>query len=590
MSVPTWLVELYLNGSWVDVSAHVDTGESGQPITITRGRDNEQGTISAGVCSFSLVNDDGRYTIGLTTGAHYPHFNTWIPVRVTISGRLEYTGYMSQAETTLDEETGAQSHTVITCMDSLGTMAMAPITVSWLNGIVADLNPRYWWKLNDAVGATQAAASAGGQPLVASRALGSGTLADLYEFGTAALVGASEADTQLTLKGSTTDGAQFEISGTLAGLPTRTTGITVLCVATAPASGSPGGSLWKLTLGKTVIRATSYGTDGLTVKQKYGSATVGVDIAGVMPPEIPVLVGVTITETTITVLGTGQSFARNAPWSMNLGKLTVGYTAELKSGENTLSHVAILDGQMSEDAFAAMAAKVSPLAVAPVSTWLTRALDAAGVTVGVATTYDRPMLRPVLTDTNPAQMGASLASAAGAAFFTDRAGIPIWIDATYCPAGVAIDAAHVSTDLVWAPDLSLYYTDIQIDDVSAATRPGFPRQSISVLGLLPTDARAEYVDWLRVSADAYGGPRLSSMTVDLLTIPDAGPYQALDLRDRCYLANLPAQIPAGAMLVEGYTLTVGTTVWTKSLNTAPDPRFVIDEPAGTLDSVYYLYE
>ena len=589
---PTWLVEFQMNGLWVDVSSYVDTGDNGQPITIIRGRDNEQGSVSAGSCMFSLVNDDGRFTLGLVGGAYYPHFRTWIAVRVTVSGRLEYTGYLSQAETKMDDGTGATAHTLITCMDALGTMAMAPITVSWLNGLMADLNPRYWWKLNDAVGATQAVPAAGGMPLVASRVLGTGTLADLYEFGTAALSGAAEADTQLTFKGSLTDGIQFETSGTLANLPTRTAGITVLCVATAPAAGQPGGSLWKMTLGSTVIRATSYGSNGLTVKQKFGSGTVGVDIAGVLPPEVPTLVGVTITETTIAVLGTGQSFARNAPYSMNLGKFTIGYTSELKSGENTLSLVAIVDGAMTEATFSAMAAKVNPLGTEPVSVWLTRALDAAGISTAVSVDYDRQMIRPVLTDTNPAQMGANLANAAGAVFVADRAGVPTWIDRSFCPPAVPIQAAHIAPDdVIWAPDLSLYYTEIQVDDVMVASRPGFPKQSISILGLLTAADLADYVDWLRVCGDAYGGPRLSSITVDLLTITDdPTAYQSIDLRSRCYLTGLPAQLPAGPMLVEGYTLTVGVGVWTKTLNTAPDPRFVLDEPAAALDSSQYLYE
>jgi len=613
MSLPRTVVELFLGGVWTDVSVWCDLGDA--PVSIKRGRDNEQSDVTAGTCAFSLVNDDGRFTLANTSGAYSPNFKLWIQVRVTINGVREFTGYMSNAETTWDDNTGANSHTAVTCTDLLGMMTMSPNVRSWADALIGSLSPLYWWKLNDADGSTSAAEANGGMALTPTIIAGARATSDLITFG-ADGPGSLEADAMVHLQGEWDDTTYSEISTAglvapsgLAGLTTSTTGFTILCMYynegydyTVP--NTVDSALFRMVSGDTNITAYASPGAGWDVNQWWTGSPAGPGYA-IWPrtgfgPGKPSLFGMTVTTTTITTLGlvdapfpAGRTFTRNSAATMNGAMLSLGVAGDLVpfTGRTQIAHFAIINGTMSEATFSQLSAKLAAAGSGPVLDWLNRGASEAGYPLPATATYNRTMERPVLKGSNPAAMGASLASAAGAMFVALRDGTPKWIDLSYCPAAAPIAMDHVSTP-AWAPDSSTHYTEVQMDDVTVATMPGspFPRQAMSLPGLLTATDQAAYADWLIVNAETYSGPRLSSLTVDLLTV-DSGStdtYQAIDLRDRVYLTDTPTQVTAGVMTCEGYTLTAGVDVFTKTLNTAPDPRFVLGESVLG-DSRYHLF-
>lgn len=598
MTLPTIVVELSLGGSWVDVTTpnnYLDTGSQGAPLVITRGRSNEQDSAAAGVCTFSLVNDDGRFTLGQSAGAYWPHFDLWVPVRVTVNGRQEFQGYVSNVETTWDDETGAQSHSAITCTDVLGMMAMSPVLTSWATEVIEDLAPLYWWPLSDPEGSTSAAPSAGTTSLVASVADTDERIDSVIKFGEAG-AGSLEADAQVSFEAAawseSVPGAPVRAyltnSAPLAGLGSA---FTVLAIVTQPEEASEdnvSGGIWTMTWGGTktlkvsrINRDQIYLEDGAPAGPNYATG------AGFFAPGSPRLVAVAITSSQMRLFGADLTVARLNSDSLNGATFALG-----GAGQGAMAHVAIVNRVLTDAEYLDLSAKLAGDGSALVSTWLDRAIESAGISTSVSATYDRPMHRAALKGSNPAEIGSTLASSCGGMFVASVAGVPTWIDPTYCPAAVEVAAADISDVAAWAPDSSLYYSEVQVDDVVAGNRGTFPRQALSLPGLLPGDDLTSYVDWLVSTGSVYGGARMANVTVDLLTNPSTATtaaYQALDLRSRIYVSGLPSQIPVCVMTAEGYTLTVSGDVWTKSLNTAPDPRFVLDEPAAELDSTYRLY-
>jgi hypothetical protein len=76
-------VEISLDGStWTDITSNV-RGE--QQVQITRGRSNWASAVEAGRCSFSLDNNDGRYSPRNPAGLYYGQIGRNTPVRVSVA-------------------------------------------------------------------------------------------------------------------------------------------------------------------------------------------------------------------------------------------------------------------------------------------------------------------------------------------------------------------------------------------------------------------------------------------------------------------------------------------------------------------------
>lgn len=81
MATPLWKCEIRFDGTnWVDVSGYALLSKG---ISIQRGRDSETGdAISVGTCSFTLENNDGRFTADRALSKYYPYVVEGVACRV----------------------------------------------------------------------------------------------------------------------------------------------------------------------------------------------------------------------------------------------------------------------------------------------------------------------------------------------------------------------------------------------------------------------------------------------------------------------------------------------------------------------------
>ncbi len=147
-------------GTWVDISSYVRVSDG---IKITRGRGDEHDEIQPGTLSLSL-NNDGRFTPGLATGAYYPNVKKGrrIRVRVVVSA-VSYTrfdGYVN--EWPVEWESGqALSIVSITATDLFKRLGLLAPMRSLLEEEMLYLAPDAYYTLGEESGATSAGDTSG---------------------------------------------------------------------------------------------------------------------------------------------------------------------------------------------------------------------------------------------------------------------------------------------------------------------------------------------------------------------------------------------------------------------------------------------
>lgn len=87
----TFTIEFeFTPGTWTDVTAyHLFT----EATTIRRGRNSVLDVAQIGTCSFTLSNNDGRFTPA-GTSPYYPNIRPNVRVRVTVAGYARFTGFV----------------------------------------------------------------------------------------------------------------------------------------------------------------------------------------------------------------------------------------------------------------------------------------------------------------------------------------------------------------------------------------------------------------------------------------------------------------------------------------------------------------
>jgi len=581
VTAPAIVIELLLGGSWVSITSKVRMPAG---ITVTRGRNNEASDPDPGTLAFTVDNSDGRFTIGNTAGVYGANFKRWVQCRYTVNGSVRFVGYVQAAPVAWNGTTRALSDVTISCVDALATMAMSPNLRSWASALIGALTPTYWWTLGDAEGSVNAAPSAGPATLTGTFYPDPGgtthTLSELLTFGTD---GPAQMESDVVAKITRPDDLS---TASLQATPLTVAMPYTFCAIYTPDEFGPNTNtrllgIW--TVSSSYLLHVLRNGDSL-IFEDFGNG-VTITVPHYFTMGVPALVAVSVTAGVSTLLGSGRTIPYAAGGTMTLG---VG------PASGTYSQAAIIPGAMSESTFAALKAKLIGDGSGPVLDWIQRAASEAGVPTAATATFNRTMQRPELKGSNPAEIGNTLAAAAGAVFVAQRDGAPRWVDPTHCPAAVALDAHDFAGPMAWDADQSLYYTEVQVDDVlrQAADVDQFPKTARNIKGLLPDADLTAYVDWLAVTAGVWGGHRVSGISVNLWPMDSTktAAYLGLDVRSRASISNAPDQIPTPMVVtIEGYTETVNDKAWTLSFNTAPDPRFVLDEPAAELDSAYRLY-
>ncbi|WP_424891782.1 hypothetical protein [Streptomyces sp. XH2] len=78
------VVELFLDGGWVDITSLVMTRSGSEKISITRGQGDEAGSTERSVCRFQLNNRDGRFSPRNPMSPYYGQLGRNTPLRVHV--------------------------------------------------------------------------------------------------------------------------------------------------------------------------------------------------------------------------------------------------------------------------------------------------------------------------------------------------------------------------------------------------------------------------------------------------------------------------------------------------------------------------
>ena len=114
---------------WEDITDYVDQHRYG--VTIERGRSDAQATAQPGVCTFTLKNDDKRFTPGYTGGPYGDDFTIGKLVRVSLTHNSttyrRFTGYITSMDMAWPGGVTQQNRVTVTAVDALGLMAQVKL-------------------------------------------------------------------------------------------------------------------------------------------------------------------------------------------------------------------------------------------------------------------------------------------------------------------------------------------------------------------------------------------------------------------------------------------------------------------------------
>lgn len=77
-------VELFINGTWVDITSYVMTRDGSTNISITRGQPNEGSAVEPSRCMLQLNNRDGRFSPRNPMSPYYGQLGRNQPIRVSV--------------------------------------------------------------------------------------------------------------------------------------------------------------------------------------------------------------------------------------------------------------------------------------------------------------------------------------------------------------------------------------------------------------------------------------------------------------------------------------------------------------------------
>ena len=582
MGAPDLMVEMWLGGAWVDLVAAGRVELSAAPVTITRGRANEYGQVNPGQCSFVLSNDDGAFTPELAASPYRSSLTLHRPVRVSVrrpdsTWSVRFSGYVDDDPVELDDPTGAVSRVTVTAVDRLALMGLKQLRCQ-RDELILALAPRAYYPLDDQSGATQANDLMGGPRLLPTQVGSGGTLEFGAEGGPQTAEGAGSVS---ITRASATAGLYLLSDGALPSLGTEWSMISTQAPTTS-------GYLWQVKQGTFIIALYwSSSTSKYSVRQYNGSAwsTLATSSAATTGRYTEV-VTVTATQVVLRSDATRTAGARAAA-TFSSPTLYVGYCSDATSGFDDIttaimSAVAIVPGAMAMAAADTLASAINSPASATTDGFLQTVMGWAGMSTSVSHLGDHPSLGYVATGQQSPQALADLVGqGANGRFACMSDGSLCWVDGSYAPALIELDAEAVTRPLRWARDRSAYVTDVTTSLPSggsytySALAAGLVRESKSITGVLSTDQACKDAAAFIVAGSSLS-PRLSQCTFDLLTQPDntaTTDILSLDIGSQFALVGLPPQIPdSQSLVVEGMAETLGLDVWSVTVNTSPSSQ------------------
>jgi hypothetical protein len=123
-------IEMYINGSWVDITSYVMVRDNSGNISVARGRRDEGSATEQSTCQMTLDNRDGRWSPRNPTGAYYGLIGRNQPIRVSVPNGLGGKSYRFQGEVSLWPQmwdpTGTDVYTEIEASGILRRLSQGP--------------------------------------------------------------------------------------------------------------------------------------------------------------------------------------------------------------------------------------------------------------------------------------------------------------------------------------------------------------------------------------------------------------------------------------------------------------------------------
>ncbi len=182
-------IELYINGSWVDITSYVMVRDDGGNIAISYGQRDEGSKGEQSSCTLSLDNRDGRWSPRNPTGAYYGYLGRNQELRISVPNGLGGKSYRFWGEVSSWpvkwDPTGTDVWAEIEAAGPLRRFSQGSVPVtSLINRAIGDLDTaslRAYWPCEDPSESIQiASAVTNGSPMVFSVAP---DLATFEQFG-----------------------------------------------------------------------------------------------------------------------------------------------------------------------------------------------------------------------------------------------------------------------------------------------------------------------------------------------------------------------------------------------------------------------
>lgn len=577
--IPTPKVEIRFNGvTWTDVSAYVKLAAG---MTITRGRDDESGdAINPGTFSFTLENNDGRFSPGLTTSPHYPYVVKGVAVRVSmyVNGGYRRRAYGTVRSWSVSWLGGSAESCVcyVTCADTLGSLPSYTYRQPVDEAVRETNSILYHWPIRGDADPCPPLEGAATLTSNGGTGLGLGGLLPMDE-GTDghALFEASAGKLKLTTSPLTTP-STWAASLVILTRPTADCEIMTLgCTAVAST----------FNMGPTITWTAADGFSFSSYAWSTGPLT-----ADVFPVQVAFVGRSTSSTVSVATSGPDTYTTSGLPKTGRLTKITINPT--LSGGSKwQAGHLAVTGSGSWPNSNEMLAKRVpgwDPIGI--LARW-----------AGVASISGAPNegAYPLLEGRDSADAISALVTGMGARLVDDLDGGLDWVAFTPDTTPVALPAGEVDPSLTWDTSDVGWCTSATVTRYDSSTytanNGGDEPRSVTLEGVhdaWPQDR--SYADWLVNTAST--DPRLSSASFELLSLPEATAQTlcGITVGSRVELSSLPSQVPAGTHteIVEGIEDTISDTEWMLTFKFSPDVYsrlFILDDAtAGVLDSAYIL--
>jgi len=624
MANPTELVEIAFattpddpSPTWVDVTQWVQVNSG---ISITRGRQNEHGEISASTCTLTLDNADGRFTPDRSASPYYPNVKKGRRLRVSVTDNAvtyrRFTGYIDEWAVSWPTARTNQAFVDITASSRLARLGRGAELRSMAGQEILEDAPVLYYPLGESEeepGTGQAGniATATQYPLTIRQVGSGGTLT----FGT----GAGSATDEMPAPtftasssgaGGITDGKHLW-NGETAGLSsTADTHMIVECFFTLTSANdhevlldfppAPGnGRFTVATAGFSPNRKIAWSYNGITA---VGSTTIAANTRSHVAVKL-VRSGTTITFS-VWLDGVAETMDVTQVTSTSLysmpymgvggpGGSTIESAADGRFLTGEVSHVAVFRGTSdlsgtriiahrnagrtgfsgeSSDARVDRFARYAGIPTAEVST-------ETGMSTGLKyqVTDDRIALS-VMQDATATEGGLLFDARDGALTFHARSHRYTALSAlTFGTKQIQPTLETKLDDEGLVNDVTVTQvrgTEERAFDQTSITEYGRYHETIETLTLFPYEVR-DVADWT-VYQGSSPRVRVPTLQVDLRrsTTAQAAAILAREISDRITLADLPPQAPTASLdfFIEGYTEQITDTRHALVFNLSPADR------------------